>query len=437
MKLLTKSQAFYAIMLGQLVSTIGSSMTRFGLGIWVLQETGDKAVYSVLLFFAVLPLGLGSLFAGPLVDRWNRRMVLIVGNIAASFSTLIIAVLFFSGLLEFWHLYIALAVNGVANAFVFPALDASVPLLVDQEQLGRAAGLTQMIQAFETILGPALAGLVLGSFSLGTIFVVDFVTFGASIFALALSLIPQPEAPAEKEEETLWQSFAFGVTYIRERPAFLYLMGFVTLTMLLMPGFGYALVTPLVLSFASEQAAGFVLSGFGVGAMIGGILLTVWGGPSRRMDGILGAMVLASGAAVLVSLRENVWLTAVAMVLIGVSFVFMIGLNRVIWQVKAEPSVLGRVFSLRVFFGVGAQSLGVLLAGILAEHWFEPLFQEGGALAGSVGQLIGVGDGRGMAFMFIVAGILLLALTAVSFALPPIRLLEDQIPDYKPPVTAV
>ncbi|MEM7331133.1 MAG: MFS transporter [Chloroflexota bacterium] len=432
----TKERAFYAIMAGQMVSTIGSSMTRFGLGIWVLQETGNTAVYSILLFFAVLPLGLGSLFAGPLVDRWDRRTVLIVGNIVASFSTLVVALLFFADVLEFWHLYVALAVNGVANAFIFPALDASVPLLVAKEQLGRASGLTQMIQAFEIILGPALAGLVLGGLGLGAIFVVDFVTFGASIVALLLVAIPRPTANQDEAgQQTLWQSFTFGVTYIRERPAFLYLMGFVTLTMLLMPGFGYALVTPLVLSFADEQAAGFVLSSFGIGAMVGGILLTAWGGPKRRMDGILGAMVLAAIAAVLAGLRESVWITAAGMILIGVSFVFMIGLNRVIWQVKAAPTVLGRVFSLRVALGVGAQSIGVLLAGILAERWFEPWLNPDGALASSVGQLTGTGAGRGMAFMFMLIGILLLILTVVSFILPQVRRMEDQIPDYVEPAS--
>ena len=428
---LTQERAFYAIMAGQLVSTIGSNMTRFGLGIWVLQETGDTAVYSILLFFAVLPLGLGSLFAGPLVDRWNRRTVLIAGNAVASFSTLIVALLFYADALALWHLYLALMVNGVANAFIFPALDASVPLLVSKKQLGRAAGLTQMIQAFEVILGPALAGLLIGEAGLGAIFIVDFVTFGASIVALLLSTIPQPAIDADADDQqSFWQSFSFGIRYIRERRAFLYLMGFVSLTMFLLPGIGYALVTPLVLSFTNEQAAGLVVSSFGLGSLIAGILLTAWGGPTRRMDGILGAMGLAGLAAMLVGLQENVWLIAAGLMFIGISFVFMIGLNRVIWQVKAAPGVLGRVFSLRVVVGVGAQSLGVLLAGFMAERWFEPLLRPGGALAGSVDSLIGTGDGRGMAFMFMLVGVLMVSLTAVCFILPQVRLLEDQIPDY-------
>lgn len=426
--LFTDSRAFYAIILGQMVSTVGSGMTRFGLGIWVFAETGDAAAYSTLLFFAVLPLGLGSLFAGPLVARLNCKHVMIAANAVASLSTLVVALLFFADALELWHLYIALFINGVANAFILPALDSSIPLMVSKEQLGRAAGLTQLVQALETILAPALAGLLVGSVGLGAIFAVDFVTFGASLLALVLSAVPQPQRSAARK--SLWAEFAFGVNYIRERPAFLYLMGFVTLTMFLLPGIGYALVTPLVLTFSTEQAAGLVVSGFGVGSFIGGIALTVWGGPQRRMNGMLGAMVIAGIGTMLVGLRESELLMAFGFVVVGACFIFMVGLNRVIWQVKAAPDVLGRVFSLRVALGVGAQSLGVLIAGPLAETVFEPLLMDGGALAGNVGTVIGVGDGRGMALMFVLVGIALVVVAVVSALASSVRLLEDRLPDH-------
>jgi len=160
-------RAFGGILAGQLVSSVGSAMTRFGLVIWTLAETGDTTAYSLLLLASFLPLGLGALVAGPLVDRWDRRRVMIVANAVASLSTLAIALLYVTESLATWHLYVALFVNGIANAFVLPAFDASVPLLVRKEQLGRAAGLSQMIAGLEMILGPALAGIVLGAFGLG------------------------------------------------------------------------------------------------------------------------------------------------------------------------------------------------------------------------------------------------------------------------------
>ena len=432
MRQLSGPRAFFTITLGQLVSTVGSGMTRFGLGIWVLEETGDAAAYTTLLFAAVLPLGLASLVVGPLVDRWNRRWTMLLANSAASASTLVIALLYFSDALELWHLYVALTLNGIANAFILPSLESSVPLMVPREQLGRAQGLMQMVQSFEIILAPVLAVAVLVPLGLGAIFVVDFVTFGISIAALTLSAVPQPRRLAGDAAESLWAGFRFGVDYMRARPALLTLLFYVTATMFLMPGIGYALATPLALSFSDEAGAGVVLTSFGVGSLVSGVLLAAWGGPQRRMDGILAACAAAGAAAIVTGLRPSLALTSVGVFFIGMSFVSAIGLNRVIWQVKASPAVQGRLFSLRVAIGVAAQSLGILAAGPLAESVFEPLMEPGGGLAGSIGSVLGVGDGRGMGLMYVLAGALLLLIALVSALVRRIRLLEDQLPDFDP-----
>ncbi|MYC06646.1 MAG: MFS transporter [Chloroflexi bacterium] len=427
-------RAFYAVTFGQFISLLGSGMTRFGLGIWVLRETGDTTAYSALLFFAVLPVGLGSIFTGTLVDRWNRRVVMLAGNTVASLSTLVAALLFFGGALEIWHLYIVLTVNGIANAFVIPSMEASVPMLVKKENLGRAVGLTQLTTSLELIVSPALAGILLVSSGLGFIFIVDFVTFGACVIALALSAIPQPASDPDHERTSLLGEFIFGFRYIAERPPFVYLMTLVTLAFFLMPGIGYALSTPLALSVADERAAGLIRSSFGAGAMISGILLTAWGGPKRRMYGVLASLAIAGLASILIGARESIPLMAAGTFCIGVTFMFMFGMNRVIWQVKAAPEVLGRISSLRMALGSGASSIGVLVAGPLAQHVFEPMMAEGGALAGSFGPIIGVGDGRGMALIYIIEGLMLITLVAVSALTRRIRLMEDLLPDQTPSV---
>ena len=262
MAVFTGPRAFIAITFGQFVSLVGSGMTRFGLGIWVLRETGDTTAYTAMLFFAILPVGLGSIFTGTLIDRWNRRIVMLAGNTVASLSTLVAALLYFGGALEIWHLYIVLTVNGLANAFVMPSMEASVPLLVRRENLGRASGLTQMVTSLEVIIAPAISGVLIVSVGLGIIFVVDFVTFGASVIALAMSVIPQPARDPGRGRGSLLGEFIFGLRYIAERPPFVYLMVFFAISMFLMPGIGYALSTPLALVFADERAAGLIQSSF-------------------------------------------------------------------------------------------------------------------------------------------------------------------------------
>ncbi len=424
-------RAFYALAAGQLVSTIGSGMTRFGLGLWVLDQTGDVAAYTTLLFAAVLPLGVASLLVGPLIDRWNRRWIMICANAGASAPTLIVALLYFTDALAVWHLYIALVVNGIAIAFTLPALEASTPMLVKQERLGNAAGISAMLQSVDMILSPLLAVPFYLAFGLGAVFAVDFVTFGISIIAIALAIVPQPKRVLEEAGATLWSEFRFGLTYLAERRPFLYLVFFVTTAMFLMPGIGYALATPLALSFSNETGAAIIMTAFGVGSLISGAFLAAWGGPKRRMNGILGAMALAGTGAIIMGLRESLLLTAAGVFIIGFGFVLAIGLNRVIWQAKAAPDVLGRVFSLRVFLGVCAQSLGVLVAGPLAASFFGPFMAPGGALADTIGTLIGVGADRGMALMYIVAGAALIGLAVMALLVRPVWRLEDDLPDQE------
>lgn len=427
----TAERAFYALAGGQFVSTIGSGMTRFGLGLWVLDQTGDIASYTTLLVAAVLPLGVASLLVGPLIDRWNRRWTMIFANAGASAPTLVVALLYFADMLAVWHLYIALVANGIASAFILPSLEASTPMLVKPERLGNAAGVNAMLQSIDMILSPILAVPLYLTFGLGTVFAVDFVTFGISIIALALSIVPQPDRVLEEAGASIWSEFRFGFRYLAERRPFLYLVFFVTASMFLMPGIGYALATPLALSFSDETGAAVMMTAFGVGSFVAGALLAAWGGPKRRMNGVLGAMALAGAGAVVVGLRENLPLTAAGIFVIGIGFVFAIGLNRVIWQVKASPDVLGRVFSLRVMIGVCAQALGVVIAGPLVDNVFGPLMEPGGALAGTIGMLIGVGAGRGMALMYVIAGLLLIGLAVAALAVRPVWRLEDALPDQE------
>ena len=432
----TAERAFYAIAAGQIVSTIGSGMTRFGLGLWVLDRTGDVAAYTTLLFVAVLPLGVASPLVGPLIDRWNRRWIMMLANAGASVPTVVVALLYFTDTLAVWHLYIALVATGVAAAFILPALDASTPMLVRPERLGNVAGVTAMLQSVDIILSPLLAVPVYLALGLGVVFVIDFVTFGVGIIAIALAIVPQPARVLEEAGSSLWSEFRYGIRYIVERRAFLYLIFLLSASMFLMPGIGYALLTPLALSFSNETGAAVMMTAFGAGTLMSGLLLTARGGPKRRMNGILGAIALAGAGAIVVGLRENLILATGGVFIIGVGFVFAFWMNRVIWQVKAAPDVLGRVSSLRIMVGIVAQSAGVLVAGPLAESVFGPLMEAGGGLAGSVGAVIGVGAARGMALMYIIAGGTLIGLALALFIMRPVWRLEDALPDQAPPQEA-
>ena len=435
-------RAFHAILLGRLISNVGSATSRFAVIFWTLADGGDATAYSLVLVAAFLPMGIGALLAGPVVDRWDRRRVMIAATLVGSLCPLAAALLYFSGELATWRLLVVLFADGVANAFMIPAFDASIPRLVRKERLERASGMAQANVALATIVGSALAGVLLAPAGLGLIFVMDFLTFGPALLALALAVVPSPSAEPEAGDPepvpagrgaglpaALARDFAAGWGHLRERRPLMRLLWLLTVAMLLLPGFGFALCTPLVLAFADERAAGFVLSSFGVGALLGGVLLAVWAGPAKRMNGLLAALAAAGLAAVMVSLRENLTVMMIGVGCIGVGFTFLMGLARVVWQVKVAPAFLGRVLALRQLFGVAAQSVGLLVAAPAAVALFEPPMAAGGALAGSAGLVLGTGPGRGAALMFAAVGLSAMGIALACLLAPNVRRLEDLVPD--------
>ena len=439
-QLLRGDRAFKAILLGRLVSNIGSSTTRFAVIFWTLASGGNPAEYSLVLAAGFLPMGLAALIAGPAVDRWDRRQVMLIANAAVSIFPLATALLYFTGQLEIWHLLIVLSADGVASAFMMPAFDASIPQLVRKEKLERASGMAQANIALATIIGSVLAGSLLAPVGLGVLFALNFLAFAPVLVALKLSVVPSPAKEAEVGNpdmaasergimSALAQDFADGLRYLRQRPPLMRLLWIMTAVMLLLPGFEFALCTPLVMAFADEQAAGFVLASFGLGALVGGVLLAVWTGPAKRMNGILTALGATGLAAIAIAVRENLTIMLLGIGFIGMGFTFLMGLSRVVWQVKVIPTFLGRVLSLRQLFGLAAQSVGLLLAAPIAAVLFEPILLADGALSGSAGLLFGVGPGRGTALMFALVGAAAFGLALACILAPGIRRLEDLVPD--------
>ena len=439
-QLLRGDSAFKAILLGRLISNIGSSTTRFAVIFWTLASGGNPAEYSLVLAAGFLPMGLAALIAGPAVDRWDRRQVMLIANAAVSIFPLATALLYFTGQLEIWHLLIVLSADGVASAFMMPAFDASIPQLVRKEKLERASGMAQANIALATIIGSVLAGSLLAPVGLGVLFALNFVAFAPVLIALKLSVVPSPAKDAEVGSpdmaasergimSALAQDFADGLRYLRQRRPLMQLLWIMTAVMLLLPGFEFALCTPLVMAFADEQAAGFVLASFGLGALVGGVLLAVWTGPAKRMNGILTALGATGLAAIAIAVRENLTIMLLGIGFIGMGFTFLMGLSRVVWQVKVMPTFLGRVLSLRQLFGLAAQSVGLLLAAPIAAVLFEPILLADGALSGSAGLLFGVGPGRGTALMFALVGAAAFGLALACILAPGIRQLEDLVPD--------
>lgn len=425
----TGYRAFLVTWIGQLVSVTGTSISGFGLQFFVFVETGSVTQLSLVALAFALPGILLAPLAGSVADRTNRRHIMMVADTAAGAATLVLAALFLADSLQVWHIYVVTAIGAAANAFQEPAWLASIPLLVDKERLGRANGLVQLNQGLSIIVAPAAAGALLATVGLGGVLLVDVVTFAVGIGTLLFVEFPFPDELEHNGADSVRADAVLAWMYLRDRPGLFQLL-WLYAGVNFMLALTNVLFIPLVASFASEAAAGGVLSAAGVGAVVGSVVVAAWGGPKDRARGILKGIGVGGLFVVVSGLRPSVALITVGAV--GLMFVVPIvnTASQVIWQTKVAPGVQGRVFSLRRMISSAVAPLAILIVGPLSDGVFEPLLAADGPLAPSIGQLIGTGPGRGIGFLVVVSGIGTIALALGGYLLPRVRKLDEELPDH-------
>lgn len=425
-------RTFIVVWLGQAISALGSGLTSFALGLWVYQQTGSVTQFALVALFASLPRIVLSPLVGPLIDRRNRRWLMILSDSGAAACTLAIALLLAAGRLEMWMIYGLVALSAAFGTIQWPAYSAVTTLLVPPRSLGRASGLIQIGGAVADILAPTLAGALLGVIGLSGVIVVDFVTFLFAVSTLLLVRFPEVERePVEVQARgSRWADALTGWRYIRSRQGMFALLMFAAVVNFLWGSVG-ALLPPMVLAFAPAETLGVIVSVAGIGMLGGGLYMSALGGPRRRLVGILGFELLSGVCFVLMGLRPAAVLVAVAALLAHLTIAVVSGCGQAIWQSQVPPGLQGRVFAFRQMISMSSQPLAYLLAGPLADQVFNPLLVEGGPLAGSVGRILGTGVGRGIGLMFVLMGAIKIGIVLVSTLNSHLRALEDG------PVTAL
>ena len=421
------------VWLGQMVSLIGSGITGFALGIWVYQRTASATQFALIAFCSVLPSVLLSLPAGALVDRWNHRWVMIFSQIGGALITLALALLLGAGWLDVWHIYVFAAISSILTAFQWPAYIAATTLLVPKQHLGRAGGMLQLGQAIAQLAAPGLGSMLLEIIQLEGVILLELAAYLLALATLLSVRFPKTETnPSRKpDRNSLLHEVVYGWNYLTSQPGLLRLLIFFA-TNNFLSGIVGVLFGPLVLSFASSIALGILLSMAGIGTLICSLFMSIWGGPQRRMDAVFSAMFLSGLCILVTGLSSSVPILGITI------FLFFFGTSvvnictQVIFQKKVAPYVQGRIFAIRGAITSASLPFAYVVAGPLADFVFKPLMVPGGLLAGSLGQFIGVGPGRGIGLMFMIVGTLTVIMTVIAYHHPRLRLVEDELPDAIP-----
>lgn len=433
---------FSYIWASQFLSVFGSALTRFGVVIWAYEQTGSATSLSLLSFFAVLPYVLLSPLAGALVDRWDRRSVLIYSDLSSGAVTVGLLALFLSGNLCIWHLYLAEALLSAFGAFQDPAFESSVTLLVPEHQLTRANGMLAVATNGSRIFAPVMGGLLVHLIGLGGIMAIDLITCLAATLVLAVLNIPRPAAgpDADADRGLSKQNMVYGLRYIRSRPGLLGIL-LIYCGINLFAGLTYFGILPAMIlsrSGGNELALSTVQAVLGAGGVVGGLLISAFGGPKNRVNGFLFTTCLSFLLGdFLFAIGRNLPVWVLAALVSSVFIPYIVSCYQSLWQSLVPPDVQGRVFAAKNMIQIGSMPLAYLAAGPLADFVFEPAMQAGGSLVGIFGPLVGSGPGAGMGLMFLCTCLLGVANSIVGYLTPAIRDLEkpcETVPESTPEI---
>ncbi|MBQ6659884.1 MAG: amino acid adenylation domain-containing protein [Lachnospiraceae bacterium] len=417
------------VALGQIVSLLGSSMSSYAMGIWAMGDDinlGPFAIISILIMVTGLVV---APFAGPIVDRFDRRKVMIISDCIAAVGTVLVATMLFFGEIQMWQVYLAAILSAFAGAFQQPAYLAAIAQIAPKRYLGHVNGVIQLGDSASRFLAPMLGGAMLALFDLKGVLLIDFSTFLISI--ITLSLVRFPNSMFRKREESFKKELLGGWKYIAKRKS----MRAMVIFFVVVNFFGYAaafLEQPILRGFIDKGGMGVVLAMNSIGMIIGAAIITVWGGFSRRAKGMIGFVMPWGLAYMVFALRPSAWLAAVGMFGVGLSLSILNAHWQILIQTKVGMELQGRVFSINVMLVSLLSPFSVLLAQGLSDVYFKDLPNKTGAAADFVTSVLGSDPARGMALLCLLFGLCMFICGILGMKWKTLLYMEDVLPDAVP-----
>lgn len=374
---------FFTIWVGQALSILGSHLVQFAL-IWHLTvTTGSATVLATASMAGTLPNVILGPFVGTLVDRWDRRRIMLLADSVIMLATLVLTVLFALDAVATWHIYAVMLVRSLASSFHGNAMNASTSLMVPVEHLTRIQGINQMLNGGLNVVAAPLGALLLGLLPLQAVLLIDVGTALLAILPLFVIKFPQParigcDPGRDEARATVWQDFRAGFRYMLGWPA-LIMIGLITvgINFTIIPA--YSLLPLMVKEYFGGNAIhlGWVESAMGIGMVTGGALLGVWGGFRRKIvTSMLGLVGMGAGTLILALAPASAIVLAVGgALLFGVMNALTMGPFYAVIQSTVEPDMQARIFTIMSSVGGGMAPIGLMIAGPVADRagiqaWF-------------------------------------------------------------------
>ena len=372
-KNLKSMKDFLIIFTGQAFSLFGSQLVQFTLVWWLTLTTfASASVLAIAMIAALLPQIILSPFLGPFIDRWNRRKVMIIADSAIALSVIILALLFTLNLIEIWHVYVIMFVRSVGSAFHWPAMQASTTMMVPENHLSRVNGLTQSLQGLMNIIAPPLGAILIEIMPIQNILSIDVGTALLAISPLLFIRIPQPKINNKLKniQQSALADLKDAIKFMLNWKGGLYiLIGAMVINLLIMPAI--SLLPILVVNHFNAGALEFasLTSAMGIGMVVGGIILGIWGGFKKRIvTGMISFILIGISLSIIGLLPPTALFFAIIVFFIA-GFMMPIGNGSIfaILQAMVPPEMQGRVFTLVMSGSAAMTPIGLAIAGPVAD----------------------------------------------------------------------
>ncbi len=423
-------RTFLWMWFGQTVSTFGTSVTFFALGVYLYETTGQATPLAILGIARFLPQIALSPLAGVIVDRIDRKWAMLLSDVGQGLAVLAVLLLFSAGLLQPWLIYLLFAFASVADSLRWTAEAATMTLLVPKEHLGRANGLQSFGEGLGGVAGPATAGALLAVIGISHLLLIDVLTYLLDVIILLFLAIPRVAMTGTKQQGNIWREMATGWHYIRARSGLLGLLLITAVANLADISVAWRLVPALVLAATHRNTVvlGLVGSAFDLGMLAGGAVMAGWGGPRNRVLGLIGGSVLlALCGEVLFGLGRSLPIWLVAAFLGAFLIPLRLGSSQALWQAKVAPELQGRVFAVRRAISQITFPLGLLLVGPWADDIATPAMR--GSLGFALRPVFGSGPGRGYALTVVLLGLFTAVIYLLGAFVPAVRAAQRDLPD--------
>lgn len=396
---------FLIIWVGELVSSIGSGMTAFALSIYVYQLTGSVTYVSLITLLAFMPTVLLSPLGGILADRYDRRLLMICGDVFSGLGVLYILFNLKMGNQGILPILIGVSISSIFVSLMEPAYRATVSDLLTQEEYGKASGMVQMAGNAKYLISPALAGLLLHISDISLILALDFGTFIITVSSIFIARSHMQKPMKKETKSSLKKEFQEGFQVVSKNKEIRSLIMIMTLVCFFL-GFIQTLTAPMILAVSDAKTVGYIESFCAAGMLVSSIFIGIFGIKNNGYRKILMISAVLCGLFMaLVGVKTNLYFVSLMLFMFFLTLPFINSCAEVLLRSNIPNELQGRVWGLVSLLTQTGMIIAFASCGVIADAVFEPMFQDSGLLTNSIGRIIGIGQGRGIGFMLILSGI--------------------------------